>query len=233
MTEITLGSAKVRWSDASFGPLGHRPAGAHDESCCGDEAVRRRQTFFDKQWLRLVQVHGATVVVAQDVHTAADVEADAAVTARADVALGVATADCAPLALVCDEGVVGAVHAGWKGLGAGVVTEAAKSMRELGATHIRAALGPCIHAECYEFDGPQLEQLAQQFGEGVISETSWGGPALDMVAATKAACAAANVDLVYIHDDCTACAEHVTYFSYRARGDVGRQVMVVWRPSEP
>jgi copper oxidase (laccase) domain-containing protein len=127
---------------------------------------------------------------------------------------------------------VGAVHAGWKGLQAGVIEEAANTMRKLGATHIHAALGPCIHVECYEFATTELDGLAQQFGDDVIGETSHGTPALDMVAAVKAACIVADVELTYVHDDCTACATDTKYFSYRARQDAGRQVMVVWRTGE-
>lgn len=232
MTEITLVGAKVRWSDASFGHLGHSSGGVHDDACCGPEAVARRRNFHDKDWLCLVQVHGDNVVVVNDAFTDVGVEADAAITVMPDVALGVATADCAPIALASAEGVVGAVHAGWKGMKAGVVAEAANRMRSLGATRIYAALGPCIHAECYEFDGPELDEMAKQFGDTVVSETTEGARALDMIAATKAACREAGIELDYVHDDCTACANDTTYFSYRARQDSARQVMIVWRPSE-
>jgi YfiH family protein len=230
MTEISLLEARVRWSDASFGHLGHRPRGEHDESCCGDEARARRQKFHEAEWLFLVQVHGDEVVVVDDPFSIAGAHADAAVTAKPDVALGIATADCAPIALASAEGVVGAVHAGWRGLRAGVVQQAANTMRELGATEIRAALGPCIHVECYEFDGADLDGIAASLGTQVIGETTSGTRALDMIAATKAACDRAGVQLEYVHDDCTAC--NAAYFSYRARKDEGRQVMVVWKPSE-
>lgn len=230
MTEISLLDARVRWSDVSHGHLGHRPFGEHDDTCCGPEAQVRREKFHDADWLFLVQVHGNDVVVVEDAFSAAGANADAAVTAKHDVALGIATADCAPIALASPEGIVGAVHAGWKGMQVGAVAEAAKKMRELGASEIHGALGPCIHAECYEFSGPELDDLALQLGDAVIGTTSEGTRSLDMVAAARAACEVADVKLDYVHEDCTACS--AKYFSYRARKDEGRQVMVVWQPSD-
>jgi YfiH family protein len=229
MTEISLLDARVRWSDASFGHLGHRPRGEHDDSCCGTDAQARRRQFHEADWLFLVQVHGDEVVVVDDPFSSAGAHADAAVTAKSDVALGIATADCAPIALASPEGIVGAVHAGWRGMQAGVIAQAAEKMRELGATEIRAALGPCIHAECYEFEDDALDGIAAELGDEVISRTAAGTRALDMVAAARSACRAAGVEMEFVHEDCTACGPK--YFSFRARKDEGRQVMVVWKPS--
>src|SRR5674476_1670641 len=64
-------------------------------------------------------------------------------------ALCVLTADCAAIALASAEGVCSAVHAGWRGLVAGVVEAAVTAMRDLGASDVTASLGPCIHAPCY------------------------------------------------------------------------------------
>jgi copper oxidase (laccase) domain-containing protein len=101
----------------------------------------------------------------------------------------------------------------------------------LGATTIKAALGPCIHAECYEFNGPELDELARDFGDAVIGVSNEGTRALDMIAATRAACAAADVELEYVDEHCTACSTNPKYFSWRARKDTGRQAMVVWQPA--
>ena len=92
-------------------------------------------------------------------------QADAVVTTRDDVALAVHGADCAIVGLVADEGVVGAAHAGWRGLVAGVLPAAADAMRELGATERRGPwLGPCIGPECYEFGAEALDGLVGELG---------------------------------------------------------------------
>src|SRR5690606_39051896 len=81
--------------------------------------------------------------------------ADALVTDRADLLLGVVTADCAPVLLADrDAGVVGAAHAGWRGAHAGVLEKTVAAMERLGAraSRIGAAIGPAIAQPSYEVD---------------------------------------------------------------------------------
>lgn len=78
---------------------------------------------------------------------------DAMVTARLGIALGILTADCAPVLFAADgAGVIGAAHVGWKGALAGVIESTVAAMIRLGAEagKIRAAVGPCIGRESYE-----------------------------------------------------------------------------------
>jgi YfiH family protein len=85
-------------------------------------------------------------------------KADALVTDRPAVALGVLAADCAPVLLADpDAGVIGAAHAGWKGALAGVVDATIAAMERLGArrNRLRAAIGPCIGRDSYEV-GPEF-----------------------------------------------------------------------------
>jgi len=83
---------------------------------------------------------------------------DAMVTKTPGVALGILTADCAPVLLADAEArVIGAAHAGWRGALTGVLTATAKAMAELGAEtgRIVAAIGPCIAQRSYEV-GPEF-----------------------------------------------------------------------------
>ena len=76
----------------------------------------------------------------------AGTHADAALTVTPGCTLAVMTADCAPVALLADE-AVGVVHAGWRGLLAGIVEQAVDAIRTLGAgPSLRAVIGPCIRA---------------------------------------------------------------------------------------
>lgn len=120
-----------------------------------------------------------------------------------------------------------AVHAGWRGLVAGVVEQAAEAMRALGAGRIEAALGPCIHAECYEFGASDLAAVERAVGAAAGGVTSRGAPALDLPGAVAAAAREAGIDLVFSSPVCTACS--ADHYSHRARGDTGRQALVVWR----
>jgi YfiH family protein len=88
-------------------------------------------------------------------------KADALVTDRPGIALGVLSADCAPVLLAdAQRRVVGAAHAGWRGALAGVVEAAVTAMERLGARrgHIHAAVGPCIAPQSYEV-GPEFPAL--------------------------------------------------------------------------
>lgn len=156
-------------------------------------------------------------------------EGDALVTTAPGAALAIFTADCAPVALASPEGVVGAAHAGWSGVAAGVIERTVEAMRSLGATRVAAALGPCIHAECYEFGAQALDAVVAILGEPVRGTTAAGAPAFDLPAAVRVALGRAGAQLVHDEDVCTACAAD-RYFSHRARGEPERQAMVVWAP---
>lgn len=110
------------------------------------------------------QVHSATcVTVTEPWPHAQRPHADAVVTDRPGLVLGVVTADCAPV-LLADRsaGIVAAVHAGWKGAVAGVTDSAIAAMIQLGARpeRIVAAIGPCIAQGSYEVDQAFADQLA-------------------------------------------------------------------------
>jgi YfiH family protein len=105
------------------------------------------------------QVHSAEVVIARAPQpTRPSAEADALVTDRPGVTLGVLSADCAPVLLADpDAGVIGAAHAGWRGALGGVIEATVEAMVRLGAVQDRmhAAIGPCIAQVSYEI-GPEL-----------------------------------------------------------------------------
>ncbi len=189
-------------------------------------------------WLE--QVHGTTLI-SIDGAASADLPAagtrprvtaifagagDGLVSATPSECLAVLTADCASIALGSGEGVFAAVHAGWRGLLGGVVEDAVGRMRSMGATDVVGALGPCIHAGCYEFSEDDLAPIADRYGAGVRGRTVAGRPALDLPAAVAAALAASGAREVPGVDACTGC--DAGYFSYRARGDAGRQALIVW-----
>jgi YfiH family protein len=204
--------------------MGHR--GRHVTEVDAPVEARRRAVL-DRPWTWLRQVHGAAVVVVDGPGAGAGQVADASVSTSPEAALAILTADCAPVALASPEGVLGAVHAGWRGLGAGVVEAAVAAMRRLGASEVMAALGPCLHAECCAFSPADLDSVAARLGPSVRGRTREGGPALDIPAAVAAALEGAGARLVAASPDCTACGPG--YFSHRAGGDLERQALVVWR----
>jgi copper oxidase (laccase) domain-containing protein len=167
-------------------------------------------------------VHGASVVVVTEPGEHAGTEADAAVTVVPGVVLAVHTADCAPI-LLHGGGGIAVVHAGWRGLAAGVVEGATSALAELGAAPTAAVLGPCIRPRCYEFGEEELDLMVGRYGPTVRGETAAGMPALDLAAGVAVACRRLGIDLVDA-GTCTACSPR--HFSYRARRDQGRQALV-------
>jgi len=158
-------------------------------------------------------------------------EGDAAVTACTGAGLAVLTADCAPVALSSPEGVVGVVHAGWRGLMAGVVGAAVNAMERLGATRVVGALGPCVRPHAYAFSPVDLGRASSRFGAVVEARDAQGRPALDLPAAVVVALEEAGAQLVADAGTCTHCSDD--HWSWRARADRGRQVTVVWQPAGP
>ena len=105
------------------------------------------------------QIHSPDVIVASEPWPRDNrPRADAVVTDRPGLAIGVSTADCGPLLLAdADAGVIGAAHAGWRGALTGVLEAAIAAMEKLGAERerITAALGPTIRQPNYEV-GPEF-----------------------------------------------------------------------------
>lgn len=190
----------------------------------------RRARITAVPWTWLHQVHGPDVVRVSRPGDHAGAEADAAVTATPGAALAVHTADCAGVLLWSCGGartVVGAAHAGWRGLAAGVLEETVDAMAALGATDVHFELGPCITGTEYEFGSEELDLLVERYGPAVRTSTRWGTPALDLPAAVRTALQArgAREDAEGPHV-CTASSG--SHYSWRARRDTARQAAVIW-----
>lgn len=227
MIRVELGPATVAFTgrdEGDLGSLAERGPGGPSAAC---EA--RRRAVVERPWSWLRQVHGPRVVTVDAPGGGAGEEADALVSAADGTALAILTADCAPVAFASEDGVIAAAHAGWRGLADGVLEATVGRMRALGAGPIVAALGPCIHAECYEFSPADMEVVIARAGEAARSTTSKGTPALDVPAAVVAVLDSVGVPVDTSASACTACDDD-RWFSHRARRDDARQAGVVWLP---
>jgi len=155
------------------------------------------------------QVHGARVLEAVEGDGALIGEGDALIARRRGVAVGVLTADCVPVLLAGPEGVA-AVHAGWRGLVAGVIEETLDALPGVE----RAWIGPGIRACCYDV-GPEVEDA--------FVRRSLVAPAagrVDPVESAAVILARAGIDAATAAE-CTSCDER--YYSHRRDGVTGRQ----------
>lgn len=133
------------------------------------------------------QVHGSVVLEAGDWSDDERPHADALVTDRAGILLGILTADCAPLLFAdVEAGVVGAAHAGWRGALNGVAEATVAAMEKLGADRSRivAAIGPTIARASYEVDHafPEPFLAADPLAESFFAEGPTGKPHFDLPA---------------------------------------------------
>jgi len=199
--------------------------------------AERRGGIAPQPWTWLRQVHGAEVVVVTRPGEHSGADADAAVTALPGATLAIHTADCLPVLLWdLEAGVIGAAHAGWRGLDGEVLQRTVAAMVGLGAdvTRIQGEIGPHISAAAYEFGQADLTRLAFRYGPDVIGATSQGAPALDLGNAAQSALVEAGVTRGAVRDLqlCTATGLDAdgepVRFSWRARHDAGRQAAVIW-----
>ena len=134
------------------------------------------------------------------------------------------TADCLPIAIARANGerpAVGILHAGWRGLLAGIVGAGA---RTLGSRSLAAAIGPSIGPCCYEVGEEVARPFREAFGEDVVREDSH----LDLWTAAERALRAAGVDRVDRADVCTACNGRRFFSHRRDHGRTGRQGVIAY-----
>jgi len=211
-----------------------------DRLVAEDSLDQRRSSIAAAPWTWLRQVHGGRVVVVEQPGEFAGVEADAAVTAASDAVLCVQTADCAGVlfsgfseqegATRSEENcvvAVGAAHAGWRGVAAGVLQSTVEALIALGAQSVVWELGPCISPAAYEFGESELAALVDRYGESLRGRTDSGAPALDLRAAVSAALS--ETPAVYRGAQRIPCtATDPGFFSWRARQDSARQTSAIW-----
>jgi len=173
-------------------------------------------------WLR--QVHGNTVVTLRD--SASDVEADAAFSDQCGVVCAVLTADCLPI-LLCDTELprVAAVHAGWRGLAAGIVERA---LQHFESANVIAWMGPAIGPSTFEVQADVQKQLARGPGGGTamraVAHERW---LVDIYELARQRLQAAGVSAVYGGGFCTV-TEQRRFFSYRRDQTTGRMATLIW-----
>ncbi len=175
-------------------------------------------------WLQ--QVHGTEVVKADQV--AGRIEADGSYTDQRGVVCAVMTADCLPLLIVTEDGsLVAAIHAGWRGLQAGIVEQACKI---LDRKDLRVWLGPAIGAESFEVGSEVKQAFTSKSADFAAAfreqpKQKW---LADIYQLAKITLAQLGIDNVYGGHYCTV-SEPDRFYSYRRDGETGRMATLIWR----
>ncbi|NUQ16902.1 MAG: peptidoglycan editing factor PgeF [Sphingomonas sp.] len=213
--------------------------GSSDDRSAIDENRRRAVAALlpDAKLATVHQVHSGEVVLVDEPWAQDELpRADAMVTDRPGLLLGILTADCAPVLFADEEaGVIGAAHAGWRGALAGVTDSTIAAMQRLGARRdsIHAAVGPCIGQPSYEVDEDFRDRFIEHEpdNERFFTAGPAGRPHFDLeayvvhrlIAAGVGEVEALNLD-TYAHPD--------RFYSYRrathrAEADYGRQLSAI------
>jgi polyphenol oxidase len=170
------------------------------------------------------QVHGAEVrrITGETPVPVQPPRVDGQATDGPGVAPAALVADCLPIA-VCGDGAVAMLHAGWRGLAAGVIAEGVSALRELGAGgELYAAIGPGAGGCCYE-TGPEVHAA---FAD--VPDAS-NGANVDLKAVARHRLAQAGVAQIDDIGICTICAKPELLYSHRRdSGVTGRQAGVAW-----
>ncbi|MEG3154434.1 peptidoglycan editing factor PgeF [Sphingomonas sp. RB1R13] len=183
---------------------------------------------------RVYQVHSEVAVVAEEWAMDERPRADALVTDRPGLLLGIVTADCAPVLLADREaGVIGAAHAGWRGALDGVTDAAIVAMEGLGARRERivAAVGPCIGQASYEVDEGFRERFLAADPSNARFFRALPTPHFDLEAYVLARLQAAGIGAIE-GVGLDTYADEQRFFSYRrathlGQGDYGRQFSLI------
>lgn len=170
-------------------------------------------------WSWANQVHGSDVLAVDASGGAGD--GDGLLTGTHDLALLVATADCVPV-IIEGESTTAVVHAGWRGMAAGVIAEGVAEMGAAGDRPVRAAIGPSIGPCCYEV-GPEVVAVMERYA----AETSWGTPSVDLWSAAEGQLG----DLEVWRADLCTFTDH-RFRSYRRDRTDKRQVSIAWLPQD-
>jgi len=172
------------------------------------------------------QVHGARVITV-DAPLAAPEEADALVSRTPGLAVGVRTADCAPV-LFAGEGVVAAAHAGWRSAVARIVGGTIEAMGVAPAT-LQVAIGPAIGIDAFEVGDEVIDAANDSLASGAAPAMKRGKWHLDLRGLVRAQLVELGVpaDRIALVGGCTF-ATPDRYFSHRRdRGRTGRHLSVI------
>lgn len=236
----TGGASRVPYDDGAGG--GGFNLGTHvgDDPAAVTQNRTRLRTMLPAEPAWLTQVHGNTVLDAADVQGASQANASQVDAPRADASIAstpgvvctIMTADCLPV-LFCDvQGkVVGAAHAGWRGLAAGVLANTVAAMRAAGAGNILAWLGPAIGPGSFEV-GDEVRQVfvAADARADVAFVPNLKAPGkyfADIYHLARLALQRQGVEHITGGGFCTV-TEQERFYSYRRDGVTGRMASLIW-----
>ena len=188
------------------------------------EVVANRLNLFESEELEArtliqpKQVHSNVCVSAT--HFVPGMQADGTYSKSPNHLLSVLTADCLPVLVYHPDGVIAAIHAGWRGLYDDIIPKTSALL-----PNTIVAIGPSIGPCCYEVGEDLAEQFAQKFGRSVVV-LGKAKPHLDLRLAATLQLQNSGVEEIDVCEICTSCHPDL-FFSYRREGSSGRMMSYI------
>lgn len=222
-TTLRTGGVSVTPYD-SLNPATH----VGDDEGCVRENRQRIKTMLalpaEPVWLE--QTHSNFVINAGQTTTLQ--QADASVCNEAGVVCAVLTADCLPLLICSTDGKqIAAIHAGWKGLLAGIITN---TVNALATTEVLVWLGPAIGVACFEVGAEVREMFVAKSTAfaPAFTQTNANKYLADIYQLARIELATLGIHAVYGGDFCTV-TDQARFYSYRRDTQTGRLATLIWR----
>jgi len=179
------------------------------------------------EWNWLSQEHGTEIIWLDEYERTFGDKGDALGTSSSQKVLAITVADCLPLLLMEEGGILVLVHLGWRGIEQGLLEKTIKFIETKSKEPISAVLGPCINSCCYEFGQNEMDTLLEKYGPKIISETLAGALSLNMKECVREILRSCDVEVKHDEAFCTNCDPR--HWSFRAEGTDKRQVMIAWK----
>ena len=234
----------TRSGGVSKAPFGSLNLGRYvnDEAAAVSENRARIRALLPAEPVWLKQVHGTRVWDADLAHAEAIIEADAAVTTKSNTVLTVMAADCLPVLITSSDGrVIGAAHAGWRGLLGGVLENTVDAMlgkaQERDASQYLAWLGPAIGPEAFEvgeevrnafMNHAQTRSLPSAAEAFVAVNSKAGKYMANFYQLARQRLSSKGLCRIYGGEFCTV-RDQTHFFSHRRDGHSGRFAAFIWR----
>lgn len=218
----------TRLGGQSLSPFDSLNLGTH----VGDDPMRvtanrqRLNRYVPSEPVWMEQVHGTQVIVAEQASCV--VKADAAISRQPHAVCTVMTADCLPVLLCDEEGtVVGAAHAGWRGLADGVIESTVNAMA-VTPSRLLAWLGPAIGPEAFEVGHEVRDVFVSHAPEAASAFVAKGEKYLaNLELLARQRLAALGVQRIHGGNMCTY-SDPGRFYSYRRDGRTGRMASMIW-----
>jgi polyphenol oxidase len=194
----------------------------------GINNIRRIKELFSLDDMAYVkQIHSDKI----HIYDGNTVFADAIITDKDNIALGVLTADCVPVIIVDSENnATAAVHSGWKGTYLEITRETIKKMKEVygsRAESLKIFIGPHIKQCCYEV-GQEVQEKFMEKGYPYTVIIKENRLSLENCIINQCLEAGVLINNITTLDCCTCCSEKLSFFSYRKNKDTGRMLSIVY-----